>query len=303
MNDRALAVILVPPMKGETMQDRELTELISNKIFYTIAFTLRSGTNLLCEYLSSIGLGQPTEYFQWPYPEKMKWLYDDLRIDSADLSRYLRELIKHRSSNGIFGCKITWDQKNVLLYQAERQIGGIQTFADLFPQNIWLYVRRRDKVGQAISLWRAAKSGRWTSLDNAQAECERPDYNYFRILQCFFTLLVEEQLWDGYFKSQAILPAEIWYEDLAEDPGLVINGILRRVAKPDQSRLLEKAAELSLRSRLSEQRDEYSERIREQFLLDLNRIGVAEHWASRAAQNQRWEDFFYKEQWLESKDE
>jgi LPS sulfotransferase NodH len=36
---------------------------------YFVSFTFRTGTNLLCDYLSANGLGFPAECFQCPYDE------------------------------------------------------------------------------------------------------------------------------------------------------------------------------------------------------------------------------------------
>ena len=77
--------------------------LLPDSTIYFISFTFRSGTNLLCDYLSANGLGFPAEYFQHPYRERNRELFEELDIQNNDLATYLERLLLRRSRNGVFG--------------------------------------------------------------------------------------------------------------------------------------------------------------------------------------------------------
>lgn len=275
-----------------------LTEACRALSFYTIAFSPRCGSNLLCEYLASCGIGYPFEYFQWPYATKQKYLLDEFRISERDTAGFFCGLIKSRAVGGIFGSKLAWDHKNVLIAEANRAFGGIERIEDIFPRNVWIYMRRRDRIAQAVSLWRAAKTNVWTSKDPPASGHVRLEYDYFKILQFLSTLLIEEYLWTEFFREQSSPPCEIWYEELTADP----EGAVRRVVEALVSAGGPAAGALPpvlppLKSELSRQSDGQSAAIKERFINDLGQIGVTEYWRDREDQGQRWSEFFDKELW------
>src|SRR5439155_12146435 len=130
---------------------------------YTIVFTPRSGSNLLCDVLRANGLGQPSEYFQHPLGVANAAYYRELGVSPDDFKTFLTRLVTDKSQNGIFGVKLTWDHKNVLVEALRRHFGRNDGLVALSPRLRWVHLQRRDKIGQAISLWRASKSGIWTS--------------------------------------------------------------------------------------------------------------------------------------------
>jgi len=162
-----------------------ILQTMSAMTTYMIAFTARSGSTLLCDYLTANGLGYPTEYFQHPFGVANKWHYDQLGCPPDDFMGFVSRLLVLRANNGIFGAKITWDQKNALLEEANRYNSTFHDMGDLSPGIKWIYLRRRDKVAQAVSLWRAAKTGRWHSTDPLPPN-PYPPYDYFAIFRYFF---------------------------------------------------------------------------------------------------------------------
>lgn len=263
---------------------------------YLIAFTLRNGSTLLCDYLASNGFGQPTEYFQYPFGVANRWHYDRLGVSPDDFKGYLRELFNQCADNGIFGAKLTWDHKNVLLEEAQRQDASIEDIHDIFPDLRWVYLKRQDKIAQAVSTWRAAKTGRWHSPDPV-SENNQPEYDYFGIFRYYFTILVEEHLWDDYFQRLKLQPAIIYYEDLIHDTRNTVMQLMDYIQ--GQNKIIKNLDELNLSTPLSKMRDEYSERIKTYFMKDLYNIGASKHWESRQEIVQRWLNFFAQEHWKE----
>jgi len=137
---------------------------------YVVCASPRTGSTLLCTGLISTGLaGYPRENFD-DRPE-VDAQYK-AHIDTGDDVAYLRKVLRlSRSRNGMRGLKIHWHQLKVL----ERMLRATQQFlaesgreADFFAMQRslfgplkWIWLRRRDKVAQAISLYRASRSKVW----------------------------------------------------------------------------------------------------------------------------------------------
>lgn len=241
--------------------------------FYMIAFTFRSGSNALCEYLAVNGLGQPTEYFKIPFGEANRHHYEALGVAPDDFQGYLVKLVDKCSPNGIFGCKLAWHQKNALLAQLREQFAGVEEIEDVFPDTQWFFLRRRDRLAQAVSRWRAQRSGQWLSGQPVTGELY-PAYDYEALLESFKTIIAQEQLWQDYFERRQLRPQEVWYEDLCLDPQRVVYELACSIQAAAGVELIKDMAEVKLISSCAVQRDEYSEEIKALFTRDLYRIGV-----------------------------
>ncbi len=262
------------------------------KTTYLIAFTLRSGSNLLCDYLQANQLGQPAEYFQYPFGETNRAIYDSLGVAPDDFPAFFYQLIAQRSTGNIFGAKLTWDHKNALVEQLHNHFQNVQDIPDLFPNCLWIYLLRQDKSAQAVSAWRAAISKQWRSIDAPTGEPD-PEYDFFGILTRLNAILVEEYLWEDYFRRNTISPIRLFYEDLTAHAASIVESLARRLL--DAS--LQDEFEVRLTTALTQQRNEYAASIKQRFLDDLYHIGAESHWASRGRQLQRWIDFFSHEVW------
>lgn len=263
-------------------------------MIYQTAFTVRSGSTLLCEHLAANGFGHPREYFQYDaFGVMAPGALQTLGVVPGDIRGYIRAILAQRSRDGVFGGKLSWHQKNALLDEAMRQDAAVRSLEDLFPGLRWLYIRRRDKIGQAVSTWRAIRSGRWHSTDPA-AKDERPPYDYFPIFAFYQSILAEEWLWQDYFQRQAVPPLVVEYEDLQDAPRTTMATVVRHLCKPEEAAAAER---LELATNLEKMRDEYSAELRERFADDLQHIGAASHWESRRDQARRWQEFFDGELW------
>lgn len=251
---------------------------------YAIAFTMRSGSNLLCDYLRIAGAGSPTEYFQRPYAARHKELFQEAGLAPDDTMGFLSRLVAITTANDVFGFKVSWEQKNALLADIHAKRPRIAKLEDAFPGLVWIHLRRRDKAAQAVSLYKSAITKKWTSLDAGIHESEDVTYSYDRILQCFSTMLIEERLWTDYFSSARIDPLCLWYEDLVADPVSVVNVTLDHLRSMGARKLTSSATSQTLKSSLRKQGDSRSEIFRLRFLDDLAHIGVERHWQGREDQ-------------------
>jgi LPS sulfotransferase NodH len=254
--------------------------------FYVIAFAPRSGSNLLADDLTANGLGAPSEYFQ-PGADGTGFRSSaDLGVADGDLDAYLAALVEQRSAGSMFGTKLAWDHRNALLEAAEQLNGAPQTLDDVFPGLRYIRLARRDKIGQALSLWRAMATQRWTSLDGPAPE---PAYDYFAVLTALFGILVDDHLWQRALDDVQAPVFDLTYEDFLGDRA----GTIARLAtflRGDGGPAPEAAA-IELSARFERQRDDRSDLARERFLDDLDHRGSAAHWASRAHEIEAWNEF------------
>jgi LPS sulfotransferase NodH len=120
---------------------------------------------------------------------------------------------------------------------------------------------------QAISLYRAERSGRWVTTDTDLNHGDEVEYDFFQILSRIVMIQGDELIWDVYFRQHGIDPYVIVYEDFfarleCEFRRLVafLGGLpSRRVA-------------LELGQGFKVQRDTVSYRLKQRFMADLTRI-------------------------------
>jgi len=164
--------------------------VIDPKRAYIVCSTQRSGSTYLCRLLASTGVaGNPLEYFEAraetglpPHPGYFlaglprtgAGIRDD--VSPADAPEYSdltavdgweahlgRTFRLGTTENGVFAAKLMWNQLPDLEQHAAAlpDLAGLAGF-DLLdrplggPRYVW--IRRRDKVRQAISLWRALQT-------------------------------------------------------------------------------------------------------------------------------------------------
>ncbi|HTX45171.1 MAG TPA: Stf0 family sulfotransferase [Solirubrobacteraceae bacterium] len=215
---------------------------------YLVCSTQRSGSTLLCELLKSTGVaGCPDEFFEGrastgvpPHPrDYLRGLdstgmgirsdrtppavpsYSDLRGISyrEHLERSFR---LGTTANGVFGSKLMWNQ----LDELKRLASQLDEYAGLEPPELldalfgnprYVWVRRRDKVRQAISLWRALQTREWSSGDADSGERASELAYHFEALDHLVRLLSDQDdAWERYFASIGSPQLTIAYEDELE---------------------------------------------------------------------------------------
>lgn len=223
------------------------------RISYLVCATPRSGSTLLCELLASTGLaGYPKEYFEalketglprsprdyfkkTSDPELLALIGNYSRGDSAtpvltgfaNYAEYLAHVLEEgTTANGVFGAKLMWGYlEDFLLYlrdiPAYKDLPIPQLFATIFPNLHYIHIQRRDKVRQAISLWRAIQSWSWRKVGDTQAGGSSRStrellFNYAAIDHLVQRTLAHEEAWAAYFTQNAIQPFSVTYEELEQ---------------------------------------------------------------------------------------
>ncbi len=170
---------------------------------YAVCATQRSGSTFACELLTSTGLlGNPLDYFN-PAGRRAKGWTDFPGDYDAQL-----ELIPRAGAtpNGVYAMKVFPEHLDAL---DERQ------WTQRLPGLRWVYLRREDLLGQAISLVIAEQSGRWRSTAEALAE---PRYDADAIRSALSRIASGDAQWRLFFARHGIRPLETTYEAVTSAP-------------------------------------------------------------------------------------
>jgi LPS sulfotransferase NodH len=218
-------------------------------VSYLVCATPRSGSTLLCETLAGTGIaGHPLEFFEalpetgvprrpldylagLDDPEALALVedappheappYSDVR-GVADYAEHIESVRRAGTTpNGVFGAKIMWAH----LVDLGRRLGTDDLPAlvdDLFDRPRFVWVRRRDRVRQAVSLWRAMQTQSWRA-ENESGSGE-PQYSEAAIGHLVALLSAHDAAWERFFARHGGAVLELDYEDVASD----LLGTLRR---------------------------------------------------------------------------
>jgi LPS sulfotransferase NodH len=224
---------------------------------YLVCATQRSGSTLLCELLKGTGVaGRPEEYFEAesdtgvpPHPGRFLegaprtgvGIRDDPTPPVAppysslegieDYHEHLeRTFAAGSTDNGVFGAKLMFNQ----LPELRALAGALPEYSDLdvgellaalFADPTYIWVSRRDKVRQAVSLWKALQNRRWR--DGEAGERAPLQYRYDGIDHLVRLFETDDAGWRAHFSRCGITPLEIGYEDdLTRDPESTVRAAL-----------------------------------------------------------------------------
>ena len=175
----------------------------------------RTGSGFLCWLMAATRrMGDPREYYSMQEPRHRN-------LDKHGPA-FLEALARRTATpNGVFGIKAMLGclgRFGVLDHWGEIQ-------ARFAPQVVWL--RRRDKLRQAISRYRAVLTGEWHRRCGARPPETVLPFNSVRIWKDHDRFVANERFWPPQFQRMGVNPLEVWYEDLIVDPQAVVNRICR----------------------------------------------------------------------------
>ncbi len=135
------------------------------------------------------------------------------------------------TDNGVFGVKLMWRN----LPELQHLAGELPEYGDLdlygllerlFDHPRYIWVTRRDKVRQAVSLWRALQTRRWRhehTHDDGPVELH---YRFEGIDHLVRTLQADDEGWQEFFDQHGISPLRMVYEDLELGIGAAARAVL-----------------------------------------------------------------------------
>jgi LPS sulfotransferase NodH len=229
---------------------------------YLICSTPRSGSTLLCEALRNTRLaGRPEEYFQHrmqtgvprrptEYFEGVRSteIFDILgtytRVDDeeipfdprgfADYEAFLDWVREAGTTpNGVFGGKVMWGYFNGFVDRLRGVVRNavIETpdvLDRVFPDLHYVWVTREDKVGQAISLWKAIQNWTWKREPEGGAVVAHDlVYSFAAIDQLVRQLEEQDRDWLVWFGEAGVRPYTVVYEDFVAAYAETVRELLR----------------------------------------------------------------------------
>lgn len=221
-----------------------------------LASTFRSGSTRIAWSLAANGLpGLDKERFgeMWNFLEP---------VEPGALAAALGEIFGS-SQEGLFTSKVMWPHLRYLLGAAGLGRPDAPRLARLFAPARWVHVVREDKIAQAISFWRAKRSGRWHVFDDS-AEPEIA-YDFGGILDCLHELAHDDRLWGDFFALCGVVPVRVVYEEFEADVAAGLRSLLTALGLPEPA-VLEREVDLRRQS------DALSGRLRERFLEEFYRV-------------------------------
>jgi LPS sulfotransferase NodH len=257
---------------------------------YFICTTPRSGSTLLAEALLLTGAaGRPREYFQElpstmqpatprdyvglvPDPVVREVLtapgVDEHAAGSewtrrfANWPAYLEWVVAEATtSSGVFAAKVMWRYFGGLLLRLRATFDAADDLALLeraFGPPRFVFLRRADKLGQAISLWRAIQTWSWRA-DDGRSGGVQPVYSFAAIDHLVRRLELDEADWERWFGTVRVRPLELEYEALAADYGAVTRTVLEYLGIDG---LVDVSAAPPLRRQAGETSQTWAERFR-----------------------------------------
>ena len=226
-------------------------------VSYLVCATPRSGSTLLCQLLDRTGVaGCPQEYFEAlrhsglprrPHeyfdPERHANIIERLafrempdgtaqepsplwRAETYD--RYLEWALEQGTTpNGVFGAKLMWGYLGDFadLLRGIEGMAGLpvpELLARAFPNLRYVQVTRRDKVRQAVSLWKAVQTQAWRAESRPAVE---PAFSFRAINYLVRLLTAHDASWDAYFLGLGEAPLKVTYEELAEHQEPVVRRV------------------------------------------------------------------------------
>lgn len=189
------------------------------KAVLVIASQPRCGSHMLGQALAKDGrFGMPLEYL---HPRH--WESWEKRCGTKATDRIVEEMIRFRTSSaGVFSVKAHWSQ-----FKKICNLG----LEDFFRDARYVFLTRRDLLGQSISFEIARQTGAWAAEQQIQIE---PRFRARRIRETMTEILLQRSGWERYRATSGILGIDLTYEDILEDPKKAIKRVARLVSLPDQ---------------------------------------------------------------------
>jgi trehalose 2-sulfotransferase len=228
-------------------------------ISYLVCSTQRSGSTLLCELLRATDVaGVPDEYFErlraTGLPRQPQQYFGDPTVQ--DIAERLTPVVpgqpeqpgefepwfryalqRGTTTNGVFGAKMMWNYLDEFKWRMAELPGlGDLSFNErldaVFPRLKIIFMRRRDKVAQAVSLWKAIQTQQWRTESESDAEQVDVDealgieYDYRAIEYLLNELHRWDARWEEWFHATGREPIRVFYDEFTVSRAATIGRVL-----------------------------------------------------------------------------
>ena len=237
------------------------------KLSYTIWFSQRTGSTLLCKAIESTGIaGKPREWFNCP-PDLLSTYR---KANHAEVQDYLWKL--GSTDNGVFAINHSFYEPHFSqLIETLRKFPACPPTAtkrtdvweQVFPNHRHIFMTRRNKVRLAVSWWRAIQSGEWhvaNGEERKQIDLSNA-YSFDAINHLYNECSMREAGIQEFFTEGGIAPLNIFYEDFIQDYERTVYTILDYLELDSSSITITPPALTKLADDVSE---EWAQRFREE---------------------------------------
>lgn len=226
------------------------TEPVFDAPLHVLAFTNRSGSHLLGEYLTAHpGLRGFGEVLNHPVVANQTAAFG---IDS--FPDYISRLAKPVAAKPLaaFGVKASWDQLNMLFrWRIDKMFASVKI----------VHICRQDIIGQAISYMIATQTNQWTSRQQADPEAV-PTYDFDALCNHLHLFSLANDSIVVTSKAHDLPYHQVFYEDLVARPQETVADVIRFAG-------LEMGNYALPVPKLEKQASDLSNQFRKQFLRDF----------------------------------
>ena len=229
-------------------------------VSYTIWFSQRTGSTLLCKALESTGIaGKPAE---WLLVSSGAELYTHYGVTSPSaLQRKLWQL--GSTPNQVFGLKYAISEPHfssvIEIFRQFPECNGRlcsawEVWENAFPNGKHIFMTRRNKVRLAVSWWKAIQTQEWHREKGTKptAKDVRDLYSFDAINALYVESVMREAGIQEFFTEAGIVPLTIVYEDFVQcyettvldilaDLGIPSNGV--KVTPPYYDQLADEVSQ------------------------------------------------------------
>ncbi len=143
-------------------------------------------------------------------------MMDRLRANSPE--DYFAKLLACRTSrNGVFGMKVHF-------HHFEAAMSWYPSMLNLLSPVTYIYLNRKDRLSQAVSMTKALQTDVWSSLESDAKRT--PQYNEAFIVQCLREIQQQNLSWLRWFETNNVAPFVVYYEDVVADTASVVRTII-----------------------------------------------------------------------------
>lgn len=234
---------------------------------YTIWYTPRSGSNLLCDALTSTGVAGT--------PEQLLSAHETFNLlakfgvrDATSLQQAIWDA--GMGDNGVFGLRCQQYEPyftHMLGYLAQfpgcpPDATPAEIWEHAFPGTVHIHLTRRNKVRQAVSWFKATQNQEWFRETGSRPPAVdlRDAYDKASIQHYLLYAVMCEAKIQEFFTAGSITPLSFVYEDMATDLEGTVRTILRRLGSSDADTV--EIAEPVLTKIADDVSDEWMERYR-----------------------------------------
>jgi len=204
-------------------------------ISYIIASTQRSGTHLICSILRSTGIaGSPEEFFMSKPGETWEG-----RWNAPSRAGYIARVFQDNTgANGVFGAVVMWSYFERMLQMLQavpeyNRFSGAELLAELFNRPKYIWMRRRNRVEQAVSWAMACQTGVWAQKGGVTSQPSAPLNFDFKVIDEWCNrIAAHEAGWANYFRENQIEPMVLYYEDIVTSHRTTAERVLEFLGLP-----------------------------------------------------------------------